>query len=226
MAAEKVPRPKIPLPHDNFFSGSNSGSIPYFVGPKMALCVLIRKMPASIRRMLARHRPMVTTDMMPEFGAFDGDGDAALAEAVGEKSTGHGKQNKRQSEDDADQRHEAVAFFHRKAHADDEEGDEQSEDVVAEGILEFDDKHEPEAAKFVWLARSGAWVFGFHDGATLNYPARKCELKNFPATSIQPMLRIPGRPLQFALAEVWAASHCQSDSSRGSEISPTSFRER
>ena len=47
MMAEKVPRPKMPLPHDSFFSGSNSGSMPYFVGPKIALCVLIKKMHAS-----------------------------------------------------------------------------------------------------------------------------------------------------------------------------------
>ena len=65
MAAEKVPRPKMPLPHDNFFSGNSSGSIPYFVGPKIALCVLIRKMPASISGMLPSHRPSDATDMMP-----------------------------------------------------------------------------------------------------------------------------------------------------------------
>ena len=45
--ATKVPSSKTPLPHESFFSGSNSGSRPYFDGPKIALCTPIRKTPAS-----------------------------------------------------------------------------------------------------------------------------------------------------------------------------------
>ena len=65
MMAEKVPKPNIPLPQDNFFSGSSSGSRPYLDGPKNALCVLIKKTLASISGMAFSHRPSSATDMMP-----------------------------------------------------------------------------------------------------------------------------------------------------------------
>ncbi len=65
MMALKVPRPKMPLPHESFFSGNSSGSSPYLDGPKIALCVLIRKIQQSSTGMLPRHRPNIASDMMP-----------------------------------------------------------------------------------------------------------------------------------------------------------------
>ena len=37
MMAMNVPNSRMPLPHESFFSGSNSGNSPYFDGPKIAL---------------------------------------------------------------------------------------------------------------------------------------------------------------------------------------------
>ncbi len=162
MEAEKVPRPKMPLPHDSFFSGNNSGSIPYFVGPKIALCVLIKAMAANISRTFPSQNAEHDHRHDAQFGAFDGDGDAALAETVGEKSAGHRKQDKRHRKNGADQPHEAVALFVRQTQAEDEKRDQELQRVVAEGILEFDDEHQPETAKVSWRPASGVWDFGFH----------------------------------------------------------------
>ena len=48
MMARKVPSSITPLPHESFFSGSSSGSRPYFDGPKMALWTPIRNTPLMV----------------------------------------------------------------------------------------------------------------------------------------------------------------------------------
>src|SRR5580700_3257257 len=55
MAERSVVSSMMPLPQLSFDSGSNSGSNPYFVGPKIAPCVQARNraMPAISRRLLA-----------------------------------------------------------------------------------------------------------------------------------------------------------------------------
>ena len=121
MAAEKVPRPKMPLPQDNFFSGNSSGNMPYFVGPKIALCVLIRKMPVSISGILTSHRPSVTTDMMPSSAHLTAMATLRLLKRSAKKPPAIENRHERQREHVADQRHEAVALLQRETHADDHE---------------------------------------------------------------------------------------------------------
>ena len=70
----------------------------------------------------------------------------AFAEAVGEKTAGHGKHDERQSEQRADDADEPVALFAGEAHAGDERDDEPLERVVAERALELRDDERPEAA--------------------------------------------------------------------------------
>ena len=47
MDATNVPSSITPFPQESLFSGSNSGSSPYFDGPNNAPCVLIRKTAAA-----------------------------------------------------------------------------------------------------------------------------------------------------------------------------------
>ncbi len=65
MVDANVPKPNMPLPQDSFFSGNNSGNMPYFVGPKKALCVLIKKTATSITGRLSSKKPREATDMIP-----------------------------------------------------------------------------------------------------------------------------------------------------------------
>ncbi len=64
MMAMKVPSSRMPLPQESFFSGSNSGSEPYLDGPNIALCVPMRKTPASRRYFFHDNNPAKTSDMM------------------------------------------------------------------------------------------------------------------------------------------------------------------
>ena len=64
MMAMKVPSSRMPLPHESRRSGSNSGSEPYFDGPKIALWVPMRKTLASSRFLFHDQSPANTTAMM------------------------------------------------------------------------------------------------------------------------------------------------------------------
>ncbi len=68
--AMNVPSSRMPLPHESFRSGNSSGSEPYFAGPKMALCVPIRKTPASSRFLFHAHKPASTSSMMNNSKTF------------------------------------------------------------------------------------------------------------------------------------------------------------
>src|SRR5271154_2331412 len=70
MMAMNVPSSRMPLPHESFRSGNNSGSEPYFDGPKNALCVPMRKTPTSKRFLFIAHNPANTSDMMSSSKIF------------------------------------------------------------------------------------------------------------------------------------------------------------
>src|SRR5579859_4664132 len=70
MAARRVPSSMMPLPQLSLDRGSNSGSKPYLVGPKIAPCVQARKRaaPAKSRRLLASAK--VARPMTPSSKTF------------------------------------------------------------------------------------------------------------------------------------------------------------
>ena len=91
--ARNVPSSRIPFPQESLFSGSSSGSSPYFDGPNNAPCVLIRKTEAaSMVDFPKRARPSQRAHA--DFKELGADRDGALAIAVGEKSPDQRKQNK------------------------------------------------------------------------------------------------------------------------------------
>ncbi len=59
-----VPIPITPLPQASFSGGNNSGKLPYFAGPKNALCVLIKKITAMIKTTLPCINANVATTMI------------------------------------------------------------------------------------------------------------------------------------------------------------------
>ena len=65
-----VPNSMSPLPQDSRFSGSNSGSKPYFDGPKKALCVPIRKTVKINKGSCCQTKPTSTKDITPISNTF------------------------------------------------------------------------------------------------------------------------------------------------------------
>lgn len=65
MMATKVPKLRMPLPHDKRSSGRISGMEPYFAGLKNVLCVLIKKMTAQRTSKFPVTRPIVPTAITP-----------------------------------------------------------------------------------------------------------------------------------------------------------------
>ncbi len=113
----------MPLPHDSFFSGSSSGNMPYFVGPKIALCVLIRKTPASISVTFSSQRPSKASDMMPISAHLM----AMVTLRLLNRSAKKPPAMENRTNGNANTRRPAARAsraFPRQAHADDEEGDE------------------------------------------------------------------------------------------------------
>ncbi len=80
----------------------------------------------------------------PDFHPFRADGDGALAEAIGEETAGHGKQDKGKSEKGADQQHDPVACLGGQAHVHDEVDDQELQRIVVERALELRDDEAPE----------------------------------------------------------------------------------
>ncbi len=70
MMAMNVPSSRMPLPHESFRSGNSSGSAPYLDGPKNALCVPMRKTPASSKFLFIVHSPVNTNAMMSSSNTF------------------------------------------------------------------------------------------------------------------------------------------------------------
>ena len=118
MMAMKVPSSSRPLPHDNFCSGSSSGSSPYLDGPKNALCTPIRKTQPSNGQHVSQDaampgcnchclhtKPASASSITHISKIFHADGHRPFAATVGEKSARHGKQNERQRK----QRHDQFA---------------------------------------------------------------------------------------------------------------------
>src|SRR4029077_4834940 len=80
-----------------------------------------------------------------DFEDFGGNGDVALAVAVGEISASHRKQKERQREQDADEQDLQFLFLGSEVFPDDQEDDEEFEGVVVEGALKLRGDQAPEA---------------------------------------------------------------------------------
>ncbi len=65
ITARNVPSSSTPLPHESSFSGSSSGSSPYFDGPNSAACVLARNTAAASSQMFCSERPAVANTITP-----------------------------------------------------------------------------------------------------------------------------------------------------------------
>ena len=76
--------------------------------------------------------------------------DGALAEAVGEKTAGHGKQDKwRRRKQRAHQFAVAMLFSRRQVQGDEHENGQILQHIIAEGSLELSSKQTPKAAERV-----------------------------------------------------------------------------
>ena len=147
MDARNVPSSMTPLPQERSFSGRISGSRPYFDGPNSAACELSRNTPAASSARLPRASATSAKSIDADFHPFRADGHRALAEAVGEKSAGHGKQDEGQGKERADDQHQPVARSRAgQAHVHDEVNHQEFQGIVVEGALELRDHQAPEAA--------------------------------------------------------------------------------
>jgi hypothetical protein len=70
MIAIMVPSSRTPLPHESRFSGSSSGRIPYFAGPKKALCTPMRKTHPSCKGRLCRASANTASSITPISNVF------------------------------------------------------------------------------------------------------------------------------------------------------------
>ncbi len=70
MPARNVPNSMMPLPQESRCSGSNSGSKPYFEGPKSAPSVLIKNTPTNSIGKLRAARLAMKNAMTPSSNNF------------------------------------------------------------------------------------------------------------------------------------------------------------
>ena len=118
-----------------------------------------------------------------DFKNLHADGNRAFAEAVGQKSARHGKQDERQRKQRADKFADFMLFRQRHVHADEHEDDEIFEDVVAEGALELCDDERPETAEPARGCPDGfrlAWrIHASYSGPIYQAPGQTGKSKNF-----------------------------------------------
>ena len=98
-----------PFPQESLFSGSSSGSRPYFDGPNSAPCVLIRKTAAASMVRFPGGERGNGKKSHANFKKFRADRDRALAVTVGKISARKRKQNEGNREQRADEQNEAIA---------------------------------------------------------------------------------------------------------------------
>ncbi len=145
MDARKVPSSITPFPQESLFSGSNSGSSPYFDGPNSAPCVLIRKTAAASMRQISGGERGDGKKSHANLKKFCADRDRAFAVAVGKISACQRKQNKRNRKERAHQQDEAVAHLGSEIAFDDQVDDEELQAVIVERALKLRDDQAPES---------------------------------------------------------------------------------